>query len=99
MQIQYTRRGHPRISCIFVTGAGTAVHTNPCERLSVRVAVARVALRQCCAYAVWTSLSVTPCASVRLRRVRLSLSVTILLNYTYTYTRATVCARGAGCPR
>jgi len=43
-----------------VTGAGIAVHTNPCERLSVRVAVARVALRQC----------------LRLRRVRLSLSVT-----------------------
>ena len=61
-----------------VTGAGIAVHTNPCERLSVRVAVARVALRQCCAYAVCVclSLSVTPCASVRLRRVRLSLSVT-----------------------
>ena len=35
-----------------VTGAGITVHTNPCERLSVRVAVARVALRQCCAYAV-----------------------------------------------
>ena len=43
-----------------VTGAGIAVHTNPCERLSVRVVVARVALRQC----------------LRLRRVRLSLSVT-----------------------
>jgi len=35
-----------------VTGAGITVHTNPCERLSVRVAVARVARRQCCAYAV-----------------------------------------------
>ena len=43
-----------------VTGAGITVHTNPCERLPVRVAVARVALRQC----------------LRLRRVRLSLSVT-----------------------
>ena len=38
-----------------VTGAGIAVHTNPCEWLSVRVAVARVALRQC---------APTPCASV-----------------------------------
>ena len=35
-----------------ITGAGITVHTNPCERLLVRVAVACVALRQCCAYAV-----------------------------------------------
>jgi len=55
-----------------VTGAGIAVHTNPCERLSVRVAVARVALRQCLRLRrVRPSLSVTT-----LRRVRLSLSVT-----------------------
>jgi len=55
-----------------VTGAGIAVHTNPCERLSVRVAVARVALRQCLHLRrVRLSLSVTT-----LRRVRLSLSVT-----------------------
>jgi len=39
-------------SSMCVTGAGITVHTNPCERLSVRVAVARVALRQWCAYAV-----------------------------------------------
>jgi len=38
--------------CFCVTGAGITVHTNPCERLSVRVAVALVALRPCCAYAV-----------------------------------------------
>jgi len=46
MLIRINNRG------IDVTGAGIIVHTNPCERLSVRVAVARVALRRVCAYAV-----------------------------------------------
>jgi len=55
----------------YVTGAGIAVHTNPCERLSVRVAVARVALRQCLLLRRVRVTSVTT-----LRRVRLSLSVT-----------------------
>jgi len=55
-------RGIPPYPTRSVTGAGIAVHTNPCERLSVRVAVVRVALRQ----------------GLRLRRVRLSLSVTTL---------------------
>ena len=61
------------LTYISVTGAGIAVHTYPCERLPVRVAVARVALRQCLRLRrARPSLSVTT-----LRRVRLSLSVTI----------------------
>jgi len=44
--------GNESLFFMAVTGAGITVHTNLCERLSVRVAVARVALRQCCAYAV-----------------------------------------------
>jgi len=51
-----------------VKGAGITVHTNPCERLPVRVAVARVALRQCVAPTPCASVTVcdhpTPCASV-----------------------------------
>ena len=51
-----------------VSGAGITVHTNPCERLSVRVAVARVALRQCLRLRRVCNVTVcdhpTPCASV-----------------------------------
>jgi len=73
--MEYTEYTVLHSICIIVTGAGITVHTNPCERLSVRVAVARVALRQC----------------LRLRRVRLSLPVTWSLRGATTSSTSTSC--------